>query len=310
MFDRLLLICKRFFAQSIGLGLLFTILISTLVLPAEAVPVFSSSQVQVLSSEADNDDAKAKLRDLTEIIQLEPSAEAYNRRCLIQIELASYTQAQEDCTSALNLEPDRYLAHLNLGLASYRLDDYLGAIASYNQALKLKPYAAPAYYNRGLAFAAQEKYLQAITDYNQAIRQTTVPGGPQLANIYNDRGIAYLSLGNLSAAIQDFDRAIHLHATNSRSYYNRACACAQQKQHYQAIRDFTKALQLNPQEAQAYVNRGMMHYQLGHYKSALADLRLGAECFCQQGKMDAYQKVQHIIAQLEQKATDHVQALV
>ncbi len=310
MFDRLLPICQRFVVQSIGLSLLFNLLISPLLLPAEAAPVFFSSQVQVSFSEADNGDFKTKLKDLTEIIQLQPSGDAYSHRCLLQIELANYTQAQEDCTSALNLEPNHYLAHLNLGLASYRLDDYLGAIASYNQALKLKPYAATAYYNRGLAFAAQEKYLEAIKDYNQAIGQTTVPNVAQLANIYNDRGIAYLSLGNLSAAIRDFDRAIHLHGTSSRSYYNRACACAQQKQHHQAIRDFTKAVQLNPQEAWAYVNRGMMHYQLGHYKTALADLRLGAECFYQQGEIDAYQEVQHLIAQLEQNSADHGQILV
>jgi tetratricopeptide (TPR) repeat protein len=128
----------------------------------------------------------------------------------------------------------------------------------------------------------------------------SAPDNFQLATIYNDRGLAYFSLGNFELAISDFDRAIQFDTNNALAYYNRACAC-QRKGHYrEAIHHFTLALQRDPHRAEAYISRGLIRHQLGYHQTALEDLRLGAECFCQQGQLVAYQQILKLIEQIQQ----------
>ncbi len=69
-----------------------------------------------------------------------------------------------------------------------------------------------------------------------------------------------------------------------------------------AIRDFTQSLQRNPDQAEAYVNRGIDRYQMGYQQAALEDLLKGAECFCHQGQMVAYQKTLNLIKKLQQQS--------
>ena len=93
-------------------------------------------------------------------------------------------------------------------------------------------------------------------------------------------------------------------ANDARAYYNRGCICHRQGDYAGAIQDFTQSLQRNPNQAEAYINRGIDRYQMGYLQAAFADLRKGAECFCGQGQMVAYQQTLNLIKKLQQSPSD------
>lgn len=237
--------------------------------------------------------------NFTQAIKLNSNlAAAYSNRCLVYLELREYQQATTDCTQALQLNPVNVESYLNRGLAYYKQGHYQQAIADYQQAIKLNPLDYRAYYNRGLVYSQQQDYQQALSDYNQALHH--LQNDPQaIASVYNDRGLAYFQLANLKRAISDYDHAIALHESDA-AYYNRACARHRQKDYAGAIRDFSQSLNLNPQQAEAYVNRGIARYQMGYHQAAIADLRQGAQCFCNHGEMVASQQTLNLLKKLQQ----------
>ena len=66
-----------------------------------------------------------------------------------------------------------------------------------------------------------------------------------------------------------------------------------------AIGDFDRALVIDPQFAMAYLNRGAAKSALGNKQGAIDDISKAAELVRQQGRMDLYQQVMGIIAQLK-----------
>jgi len=240
------------------------------------------------------------LLDFTQAIEQQQNvAAAYTNRCLVNIHLQNYLAAKEDCTQALNLK--QYDAYFHRGLAHYRLGEYEAAINNYNNFIAYKPYDNSAYYNRGLAYSSLGKYQEAIANFNQALRQLSPPNNEQLATIYNDRGLAYLSLGNLQEATTDFNRAINLDNNNPWGYYNRACVCHKLANYHDAVNNFTEALVRNPNHPEALINRGLALYQQGYIQAALKDLHQGAQCFCQQNQLTAYQQTLKLIDKIQQR---------
>lgn len=303
------------------LMLVFPLTAITLATPVAVTPINAQNLFNSGVEKTQSGDYEQALLDFTQAIRLDANlAAAYSNRCLVNIELGDYQKARQDCTQALQRSSNNSEAYLNRGLAHYRLSEHQAAIADYSSVIKLNPHDFRAYYNRGLAYFAQENYQEAIADYNQALHQgsqfnrsmDTLPS--TLATIHNDRGIAYLHLGDfegadvkaLASAIADFSLAIDLDASNARAYYNRACAYHRRGHYIGAIRDFTQSLQHDPYQAEAYVNRGLIRHRVGYYQAALEDLRLGAECFCQQGQITAYQQTLTLIERLQQHSHETV----
>jgi tetratricopeptide (TPR) repeat protein len=240
------------------------------------------------------------LSDFTQTIKLKPDfAPAYSDRCLVQMKLQNYVDAKQDCTKAIQLQSYNESAYLNRGLAHYQLGEYAAAIADYHNLLNWKPNSLEANYNLGLAHSAQKEYKEALADYDRALDRISSADRVQLATIYNSRGSVYFDLGDYSSAREDYDRALNFDRGNIVAYYNRACVCHKQGRYLDAIADFTVAIERDPNYAEAYVNRGLIRDRLGEEKAALADLRRGARCFCQQGRLTAYQKILDLIKNLE-----------
>jgi len=126
--------------------------------------------------------------------------------------------------------------------------------------------------------------------------------------LYNDRGLTHFQLRNISAAIADFSLAIRLNGSDARAYYNRGCICHRQGDYVGAIRDFTLSIQRSPNRAEAYVNRGIARYQLGYQQAAFEDLQKGAECFCAQKEMVAYQQTLNLIKKIQQQSPSTVES--
>ncbi|BAZ01903.1 TPR repeat-containing protein [Tolypothrix tenuis PCC 7101] len=235
------------------------------------------------------------IADFNQAIQLQNNlgqkdlGEAYSDRCLV------------DCTQAINLSPDNAEAYINRGLANYRQQDYLSAIADYQRAIALKPADFRAYYNIALAYAATDHNLEAIVDYNLALSQIPPSANLLLADIYNDRGLARLQLLDYEGAMTDFSKAIQLDGNDYRAYFNRGCACGKKGDNFGALRDFSKVIRLNPSNGMAYVNRGVARYQLGYYQGAIADLQKASEFFGYTGEQLAYEKAVKILQTMQKQ---------
>lgn len=123
----------------------------------------------------------------------------------VNLERKDFRSAMANCTKAIRMRPDFYVAYFYRGKAKHATGDCQGAIADFTKAISTKPDFAEAYHNRGLAKTSTADYLGAIEDLTKTI---SLNGDD--AESYFDRGVAYLALGKKSEAIAGFERALKL----------------------------------------------------------------------------------------------------
>ena len=90
--------------------------------------------------------------DYSEAIRILPiSAPALRERCYVRtIANRELGQAVDDCSEALRLRRNDFMALDRRGLAYLRLGNLVNAMADYNLALRLNPSYAPSLYGRGV----------------------------------------------------------------------------------------------------------------------------------------------------------------
>ena len=131
------------------------------------------------------------------------------------------------------------------------IDPDLQVIASLDATLKQNPQAVDAYLQRGRLYAKLNKSFLAIADYTEAIRRDS-----NYALAYNDRAMVKLTL----------------------------------KDYWGAYLDYGQVVRILPDQAITYNNRAAARHQLGDCKGAIADLRIAAELFRQQGDRANYDR--------------------
>lgn len=124
-----------------------------------------------------------------------------------------------------------------------------------------------------------------LTSLNAAIRQN-----PQDIEAYLQRGLAYIRLNQNVAAIADYTHVIKLDPDHALAYNNRAVAKINLKDNWGAYLDYNQVIRIRPNQAITHNNRAIVRQQLGDCKGAIADLRIAAELFRQQGNQLNYQR--------------------
>lgn len=81
-----------------------------------------------------------------------------------------YRGALDDCSKAIELDPESSIAYYNRASAKFALAYYNGAVADYTRAIALNPQLVIAYYNRGNAKYELGDHEGAIADYYRAIK--------------------------------------------------------------------------------------------------------------------------------------------
>lgn len=119
-----------------------------------------------------------------------------------------YTQAIEQFSKALQVDPQDPLIFYHRGLAYVAQDDFAEALADFTETLKLNPKNPMAHYHRGIAHRLLGQHDQAIEDYTRALKLD-----PRLALAYRNRSLAYAAKGDSVRAKADFDRALRLDPT-------------------------------------------------------------------------------------------------
>ena len=176
-----------------------------------------------------------------------------------------------------NLKSKAVVAHFVLGDAHLNKGNYTQAIEDYSKIIELNPHLAEAYFGRGQAYFSNGNYTQAIKDYSK-----TIELNPYLLRAYVSRGIAHSNEGNNIEAIKDCNIAVQLGKNNTMAYAARGLASANFGNNVQAIKDCNIAIVLDRDNEMAYIARGLAHENLGNNAQAVKDydkaIGLGLRC--------------------------------
>jgi tetratricopeptide (TPR) repeat protein len=160
-----------------------------------------------------------------------------------------FEQAQNICGELLKAEPDNAEAAHLLGLISYKLGNYGGALKNIRKALRLDPQNADAHFDLGNVLHEDGKIAKAITSYRKAIKLN-----PHYAEAYNNLGIALQDNMQLDKALKSYKEALNVDPDYAEAYNNLGVVFQEKKQLDEAITHFQKALLLQSAYANAYHN--------------------------------------------------------
>ncbi len=126
-------------------------------------------------------------------------------RSFIYSDQKRYSEAEAECRTVINLDPNYATAYYSLGDALYYQKKLDGAISAYKKAIELDPKSATAYNNLGTALYYQKNLDGAISAYKKAIELD-----PNDALVYANLGEAYYNAGRNQESLDSLDKAIQL----------------------------------------------------------------------------------------------------
>ncbi len=171
---------------------------------------------------------------------------------------------------ALNVNPDSYMAHYNLGLTLAGEGEPLEAIHHYQRAIEIKPDYSRAHNNLGAILTEQGRFAEAIPHYAEAYRLE--PGNQQaffnLYSAYNDLGLRSAAKGDLPGAVSFYREALRINPGYADAHNNLGNALAARGELAEAAGQYREAIRLNPGYAMAYNNLGIIYARQGKIEEA------------------------------------------
>jgi tetratricopeptide (TPR) repeat protein len=229
----------------------------------------------------------------------------YFYRALVKTQLHQLNEAQQDYRTLIELNPNHFEAHYNLGLLLLRESKTVEAVALLQRAVQLAggERRARAYYQLGRAWQAQgeDSRGRAAENFHLAIRHLPAYVAPRLAlarmepdsaegraaateqlhtvlELEAGNPAALFALAQLEAAAGDTRGAIARYREllqyspeHLAGRYNLGLLLLKDKKWEEAREHFTQVIEHEPMHVTAYFNRGRAAYRLKHYDAALAD---------------------------------------
>ena len=155
------------------------------------------------------------------------------------------------------------------GVEAQQRGQYSEAIENFTKAIGLNPEDAEAFYLRGSTYYSKSEYDHAIEDFTKAIELKS-----DYAEAYAFRGGIYNIQGDYDRAIQDSTKTIDLNPDYAEAYAIRGMAYCSQGDYGCAIQDLTKTIDLNPDYAEAHFTRAIAWLHSEKWKKAKSDLIL------------------------------------
>jgi len=169
-------------------------------------------------------------------------ASTYRARALSHAHLGHVQEAFDDCSRAIELEPDAW-AHTARGVYRTHLEhDEALVMADFDRALELDPDDGAARYQRGSYLATLDEHARAVEDFDRAIAIA-----PTVGKVYFERATSRARI-----TYEDDDEA-----RNGADY--RA-----------AIADLRKALELGYEDGEVYGELSLIHQMLEEWEAAEA----------------------------------------
>ncbi len=205
-------------------------------------------------------------------ITSEKRASVLNDRGVAYWRLNKPMLALADFNHAVRLYPEYPATYNNRGNALLSLGKTKEAIRDFDRAILLAPGYAAAFNNRANAKVKLEQYEDAIRDFNRAIKLT--PTSPVAVA---GRGNAQLALSRTFSALRDFSRALGLNARFGSGYGARARAYLELERYSEAIEDLTRSIAFDRNNPETYLIRGRAYLSGANYSSAISDFTKAIE---------------------------------
>ena len=258
-------------------------------------------------SEGETDQAIAVFQDLTRFRPKDGTHLGCLGRVLQDRGRTQEAQAVLDAAisilrEAIERDPGRPDAHINLGVALDHRGKRDEAIAEFREALRLKPDLAMAHYSLGIALLrsgeagrgdrrvprgdpAQARLRrgpqqprqrparpgeadEAIAEYREAMRLK-----PDFAEAHINLGVALRDQGKLDEAIAEYREALRLKPDHAEAHSNLGLALSDQGKLDEAIAEYREAIRLKPDHAMPRYNLGNALGDQGKLDEAIAEYR-------------------------------------
>lgn len=213
-----------------------------------------SAELQALFAQAQTaastGDYETGLMTLTRAIAADSgSAEAYNRRAGVYLELGYFPQALADYDRAIVLDPKNPYFYSNRAAVSLNQEDYSQALTDYNTALSLDPAASAILTYRGWAYFKAGNLAKASADYDKAVELS-----PESGFVFARRAWFHSKQGKVAEAYADYDHALTVDPKNAGWLSLRAFESFRMDNTVQAIGDFKRALEIDAESGTALNN--------------------------------------------------------
>jgi len=149
---------------------------------------------------------REKLEQLVALLQDHPkSAKLYAERAGLYVELKEITQALQDITMAVDLDPNNPDYRTNRAQLLRQFKKNHEALKELNKALELNPKHLGALFNRGALYFNTNKYEKALADFSACIKAQ-----PDVAPPYFNRAFTYEQLHDFDKAKADLKKFVSL----------------------------------------------------------------------------------------------------
>jgi Flp pilus assembly protein TadD len=169
---------------------------------------------------------------------------------------------------ALDVTPDNYFAHNNIGYTFAANGKVEEAIHHYSEALRISPDMYKAHYNLANALVKKSEFEEAVRHYLEALRME-----PNDDKIHYNLGNVLARQGMLDRAIKHYFQALETNPNHWKAQRNLACAFAEEGRTDEAIYHFYKVIRLRPGDWQVHFALGEVLLRKGNAKKAVEHLR-------------------------------------
>jgi tetratricopeptide (TPR) repeat protein len=250
--------------------------------------------------------ATLDFQEAEKLLAQAPNAEALYVLLVSRADLAQWQgdlqQAMADLRKAVSVQPEQYVAHVNLAAVCARLDlpeaakhladalalrpppsilaDYHAArgrdlyhAGRYDEALAACRLALQQQAGSTFALGVQGQCLLKLRRFAEAATafdQYLAAGGPSTVDAFRGRGQARMQLGDFLGAGDDYTRVLE-QTPGAEIQAHRGWAYFFADAFKLALRDFDAALSVDPANGDAYTGRALSHVMLGKVPAAVAD---------------------------------------
>ncbi len=178
-------------------------------------------------------------------------------------------RAIEAYRKALEIDPNDYWSHFQLGRCYIRLGRFAEGVEALGSCVALRPQAPWGYSVRGLALAMHKQYDKAEKDLNRAVSLA-----PDFRPARLNRGVVFWLQGDREGALADFEAVLKPPAERRliEAAYYRAQLYLQGGEVAKALEDFDSVVAENPNFLQVYRVRARVRLALGEKSLAFQDL--------------------------------------
>jgi tetratricopeptide (TPR) repeat protein len=203
--------------------------------------------------------------------QVQPQVEELHKNALAALGQEKWAEGEAQLRELLQLQPERWGAHLNLGVAVARQKKLAEAVACFRRYLQAVPNGVEGHNNLGLAHLELGQLAEAEKEFFEATQLQ-----PRNPDYYNNLGVCRIRLNKHDEAITAFEKAVGLAPDKAITLVNLANAFKHKKDFAQAVRCYERVIRVRPDDAEACCNLGMAYSELGrrdqsaiHYRRAV-----------------------------------------